>query len=89
MTTNEKTKEEDITYTPSKKAYDYIFNDAKLGVPAVVEDDEACYLVLRLDIEERMTDDDLWSDTQKTSVVTRSTVMPLRICWISGAMHRR
>ncbi|MFR4199201.1 MAG: hypothetical protein ACLT2C_08885 [Ruminococcus sp.] len=71
VTTNEKTKEEDITYTPSKKAYDYIFNDAKLGVPAVVEDDEACYLVLRLDIEERMTDDDLWSDTQKTSVVTR------------------
>ena len=69
VTTDSDTKEEDVTYTPSKKAYDFIFNDAELGVPAMVEDDNAYYIILRRDIKERMTDDDLWTEDNMNSVI--------------------
>lgn len=69
VTTDSDTKEEDVTYTPSKKAYDFIFNDAELGVPAMVEDDNAYYIILRRDIKERMTDDDLWTEDNINSVI--------------------
>lgn len=69
VTTDEDTDEEDVTYTPSEKAYNYIFDEAELGVPAIVEDDDAYYLILRMDIEDRMTSDDLWTDDQIETVI--------------------
>lgn len=71
VTTDEDTKEEDITYSPSKAAYDFIFNDAELGVPEFVDDAEEgyYYIIVRRDIEDRMTDDDLWTEDQiKTQI---------------------
>ena len=72
-TTDEKDKdnEDSINYTPSKKAYEAIFNDAKTDVPFIVEDDEAYYLIVRFDITKRMTDDDLWTEDQMKSVASR------------------
>lgn len=71
VTTDEDTDPEDVTYTPSEKAYHFIFDEAELGVPAIVEDEEAYYLILRRDITERMTEDDLWTENQVTSVVSQ------------------
>lgn len=68
ITTEEGTKEEDVKYTPSKKCYDWIFNTAKTGVPEIVEDDHTIYVIVRLDINERMNDDDLWTEGSTTSV---------------------
>ncbi|MGN1481685.1 hypothetical protein [Porcipelethomonas sp.] len=62
VTTDENTKEEDVTYNPSKIFYDWVYNDAKTGVPEIVEDEDTIYVAVRLDITERMTDDDLWSE---------------------------
>ena len=74
-TTDEKEKDKDnedsINYTPSKKAYEAIFNDAKTDVPFIVEDDEAYYLIVRFDITKRMTDDDLWTEDQMKAVASR------------------
>ena len=72
-TTDEKDKdnEDSINYTPSKKAYEAIFNDAKTNVPFIVEDDEAYYLIVRFDITKRMTDDDLWTEDQMKAVASR------------------
>ena len=64
-------KEDSINYTPSKKAYEAIFNDAKTDVPFIVEDDEAYYLIVRFDITKRMTDDDLWTEDQMKAVASR------------------
>ncbi len=65
-------KEDETTtapsYTPSEKTYNFIFNDAKLGVPELIEEDEALYLVVRLNIEDRMTEDDLWSESNVENV---------------------
>ena len=58
----------EIKYTPSEKTYNFIFNDAKLGVPELIEEDEALYIVVRLNIEDRMTADDLWSESNVESV---------------------
>lgn len=64
VTTDENTKDEDLTYTPSKAFYDWAYNTAtKTGVPELIEDDGSIYLAVKLDIEERMTEDDLWSET--------------------------
>ena len=72
-TTDEKDKdnEDSINYTPSKKAYEAIFNNAKTNVPFIVEDDEAYYLIVRFDITKRMTDDDLWTEDQMKAVASR------------------
>ncbi len=59
-------------YTPSEKTYTFIFNDAKIGEPELIEEDENYYIVLRLDIAERMTDTDLW--TKSTIKNIRSTM---------------
>lgn len=63
VTTSEGQKEEDVTYNPSKECYDWIFNDAKEGVPEIVKDEHTMYVIVRLDINKRMTDEDLWSET--------------------------
>ncbi len=68
VTTEEGTKEEDVNYTPSKKCYDWIFNDAETGVPAIVEDEDTMYVIVRFDITERMTEDDLWTESNVENV---------------------
>ena len=35
----------------------------------MVEDDNAYYIILRRDIKERMTDDDLWTEDNMNSVI--------------------
>ncbi len=63
VTTDEDTDEDDVTYSPSEAAYDYIFGDEiEIDVPGIVEDEDAYYLIVRFDIEERMTEDDLWTE---------------------------
>ncbi len=54
------------SYLPSKAVHDWIFDPStELNVPALVEDteNEKIYLAVRLDIEERMTDEDLWTES--------------------------
>ncbi len=65
VTTNEDTKEEDLTYSPSKAFYDWVYNTStKTGVPEIIEDseNETIYVAVKLDINKRMTSDDLWSE---------------------------
>lgn len=62
VTTDENTKEEDVRYNPSKTFYDWVYNDAKTDTPEIIEDEDTLYVAVRLDITERMTDDDLWSE---------------------------
>ncbi len=72
-TTDEKTKEEDITYSPSKTIHDFIYaEETELNKPELVFDEEnnAYYLIVRYDIEERMTEDDIWTEDRKTSAVS-------------------
>lgn len=61
-----------VSYTPSEKTYNFIFNDAELGKPEIIEEDENYYIVVRLDIEDRMNEDDLWTESRMESV--RSTL---------------
>ncbi len=68
VTTTEGTAEEDVTYSPSKQVYDWIFNDAKMGVPEIIEDDQTMYVIVRYGIEERMTEEDLWTETSVENV---------------------
>ncbi|MGN1404394.1 MAG: hypothetical protein ACI4XB_08740 [Ruminococcus sp.] len=70
VTTDEDTDPEDVTYSPSEKAYNFIFDEAELGVPAMVEDESAYYLIVRRDITARMTEDDLWTEDQINSVIS-------------------
>ena len=70
VTTAEGAEEEpdESNYKPSKEIYDWIFNDAKTGVPEIVEDEDTMYVIVRLDITERMDEDDLWSESNVDSV---------------------
>lgn len=56
--------EEDISYNPSEKTYKKLLEikPEDYGKPYIIEEDEQYYLVVRYDIEERMTEDDLWTD---------------------------
>lgn len=56
-------EDEEINYTPSEKVYNALL-DAEYGDAFIVEEDEAYYLVVRYDITDRMTEDDLWSESQ-------------------------
>ncbi len=72
VTTEEGTAENDVTYYPSKTFYDWVYNDStKIGVPEIIEEEGTIYVAVKLDIKERMTEDDLWSenavDTQRYS----------------------
>ncbi len=63
VTTDEETSEDELTYNPSKKFHDWAYNTAtKLNTPEIIEDEGTLYIAVKLDIEERMTEDDLWSE---------------------------
>lgn len=61
--------EDDINYTPSEKTYKKLLEigPEDYGKPYIVEEDEQYYLVVRYDIEERMTEDDLWTESTVTN----------------------
>lgn len=51
------------TYTPCEKVYNWAVDpDTKYLEPELIKDDECYYIVIKMDIEDRMTDDDLWTD---------------------------
>ena len=56
---------DDIYWNPSQKAYNKLLEigEADYGKPFIVEEDEEMYLLVRYDIRERMTEDDLWSES--------------------------
>lgn len=58
-----------VNYRPSKKSNEAIFGDAVVGNPFLIQEDDACYIILKLDIKERMTEDDLWSEQIKDSIL--------------------
>ncbi|MGN0613679.1 MAG: hypothetical protein ACI4JB_07225, partial [Porcipelethomonas sp.] len=69
VTTEEGTDEEDVTYTPSKTFYDWVYSDStKENVPEIIEDEDTIYVAVKLDITKRMTEDDLWTETKVDSV---------------------
>lgn len=57
--------EDDIYYNPSEKTYKKLLEiqPADYGMPYIIEEDEQFYLVVRYDITERMTEEDLWSES--------------------------
>ncbi|MCR4645766.1 MAG: hypothetical protein K5695_10235 [Oscillospiraceae bacterium] len=61
--------ENDIYYNPSEKAYNMLLgiDPSDYGKPFFVEEDEEYYLVIRYDITERMTEDDLWTESTMSS----------------------
>ncbi|MCR5718101.1 MAG: hypothetical protein K6F80_03575 [Oscillospiraceae bacterium] len=62
----------DIYYTPSETAYNKLVSiqPADYGKMFIVEEDESYYLVIRYDIENRMNEDDLWTDSTRESAVS-------------------
>ena len=61
--------EADIVYNPCESVYNKLLEitESDYGKPFIVEDDEKYYLVVRYDIEERMTAEDLWSENAVSS----------------------
>ena len=56
--------ETEPTYTPCEKVYNWAINpDTKYLEPELIKDDECYYVVVKLDIEDRMTDDDQWNSS--------------------------
>lgn len=57
------------TYNPCQKVYEWIADeDTPYNEPTLIKDDECYYVVMKMDIEDRMTADDLWTDSAKESV---------------------
>ena len=57
--------EEDIHYTPDETVYNKLLEitEADYGKVYFIEEDESYYLVVRYDITQRMTEDDLWTES--------------------------
>jgi len=62
--------EEDIYYTPDEAVYNQLIaiTEADYGKVYLVEEDESYYLVTRYDITQRMTEDDLWTESASENV---------------------
>ncbi len=60
----------DITYSPTEKVYKQLLDitDKDYGKPYIVEEDEYYYLVVRYELEDRVTEEDLWNENQIYSV---------------------
>ncbi len=61
-------KDEKPTYTPSEKYYNWLYDEStKYEAPEIIKDEEnsTIYIAVKLDINERMTADDLWDDDGK------------------------
>ena len=49
-----------------------LYSAPATSLAAVVEDDTAYYIVMCRDIKERMTEDDLWTETQQNTVISQA-----------------
>lgn len=57
------------TYNPCQKVYEWVVDeDMAYNEPTLIKDDECYYVVMKMDIEDRMIESDLWSDSAKESV---------------------
>lgn len=57
------------TYTPCEKVYNWAVDPAtKYLEPEFIQDDECYYIAVKMDIRDRMTDDDLWTESRVESV---------------------
>lgn len=57
------------TYTPCEKVYKWVADPASpLDTPEFIKDEECYYIVMKMDIKERMTDKDIWTETQIENV---------------------
>ncbi|MBP0987134.1 MAG: hypothetical protein J6S92_02530, partial [Oscillospiraceae bacterium] len=69
---DEETKDETTTepsYTPCEKVYNWLADEKTAMLkPELIKDDECYYIVIKLDITERMIDDDLWNESRIESV---------------------
>ena len=57
------------SYTPCEKVYSWVADkSAPLDQPELIKDEECWYIVMKMDIRERMTEKDLWTENQVESV---------------------
>ena len=57
------------TYTPCEKVYNWAVDpDTKYLTPEFIKDDEKYYIAIKMDIRDRMTDDDLWGSSNIENV---------------------
>lgn len=57
------------SYTPCEKVYNWLADEnTPLLKPELIKDDECYYIVVKLDITDRMTEDDLWNESQIENV---------------------
>lgn len=57
------------TYTPCEKVYNWLIDpETKTMEPTLIKDDECYYVVVKLDIEDRMTGDDKWTENERESM---------------------
>ncbi len=63
---------EEITYSPNEEVYKALLatEEADYAKPALVEDDKAFYLLVRYEIEDRVTEEDLWNESTIYNVQT-------------------
>ena len=53
------------SYTPCEKVYNWVADTAApLDQPELIKDEECYYIVMKMDIKERMTDKDCWTESQ-------------------------
>lgn len=69
------TAAEEPTYYPNKTVNEAIFAATDYSKPFLVEADDAVYLVMRYDITERMTEDDLWTEENIDNTVVAAYQM--------------
>jgi len=55
--------QEEPNYFPTKLSNEFIWQKAPIGTAVYFEETETAYVILRLDLRERLTEDDLWSST--------------------------
>ncbi len=62
--------EADITYSPTENVYKKLLDipESDYGKPFLVEEEDAYYLIVRYDIEERANTEDLWTESAVYSV---------------------
>ncbi|MBR5405742.1 MAG: hypothetical protein IK107_05560 [Oscillospiraceae bacterium] len=57
------------SYTPCEKVYNWVADTAApLDQPELIKDEECYYIVMKMDIKERMTDKDCWTESQVENV---------------------
>lgn len=65
----ESTETDTVNYTPCEAVYKYLADSATpLLKPTLIKDEEAYYVVMKMDIKDRMTEDDLWTEDIKYNV---------------------